>query len=64
MMPWQGLALISRLPQPCVNRQLVVVSCMVEPPQVRPAPSISATASLASIWRTVGAPSLFSARFM
>jgi hypothetical protein len=60
MMPWQGLTLISRLPQPCVN---AVMSSMFDSPQVRPAPSISATTSLASISRTVSAPSFFSTRF-
>ena len=63
MMPWQGLALISRLPQACVNRHLVVMSSMFDSPQVRPAPSISATTSLASISRTVSAPSFYSTRF-
>lgn len=63
MMPWQGLALISRLPQACVNRHLVVMSSMFDSPQVRPAPSISATTSLASISRTLSAPSFFSTRF-
>ena len=62
MMPWQGLALISRLPQACLNRHLVVISSMFDSPQVSGLDSMSASTSEASISRTVSAPSLFSTR--
>lgn len=63
MMPWQGLALISRLQQAWVNRHLVVISSMFDSPQVSELALMSATTSDASISRTVSAPSLFSTRF-
>jgi hypothetical protein len=59
MMPWQGLAWIGRLPQACVN---AIMSSIVDSPQVRPAPSISASTSDASISRKVSAPSALCAR--
>jgi hypothetical protein len=59
-MPWQGSALINRLPQACVNRPLVVTSSRFDSPQLRPAPSISDTTSLDSISRTFSAPRCFS----
>ena len=62
MMPWQGLALISRLPQAWVNKHLVVISSMFDSPQVSELASMSATTSEASISRTVNAPSFFSTR--